>query len=710
MNQAGAAPENGTFSSLGEALIYAERCRTEGRLMEAESVCRKIIEARPNSPEAEHLLGIIAHQSGKIGEAIEHIQQAVKLAPQVAIYHANLGEMCRLAGRVDDAIAAGRRALALNPNYAGALSNLGIALFDQGNFEEALALYDRAVALDPSFAQAHSNRGNALQRLKRFAEAEPSYRRALELQPSFADALNNLGTCLRELKRSEEAEAVYRKAIELMPNDPDTLDNLALALKDLDRLDEAAELLCRALLVEQRVDKFHAHYGAILLDQKKIEDAAAAAERALALNPDNPDAVNLMGRVASERGNPAASLSNYKRALELKPDLADAHNNMGNALKELGQLGEAREAYLEALRLDPAIPGVYVNLADSKKFVPGDPHLVAMEKLAAKPENLSKIDRMQLDFGLGKAYADVEDFPRALKHLLAGNAAKRAAIAYDEKSTFALFDRIETAFSEALMKAEAGRGDPSAMPIFIIGMPRSGTTLTEQIIASHPLVHGAGELQTLNDVILAVRGPHGDILAYPEFIPALDARALQQIGAQYVALVRALAVKHRGADAKFVTDKMPSNYYFAGLIHLALPNAKIIHTVRDPVDTCISCYSRLFSAQQNHTYDLAELGRYYRRYEHLMAHWRRVLPPGRMLDVRYEEVVADLEKQARRIIAHCGLPWDDRCLSFYETERPVRTASATQVRQPIYKDAVGRWRAYQQYLGPLLGALGIAAK
>jgi hypothetical protein len=234
-------------------------------------------------------------------------------------------------------------------------------------------------------------------------------------------------------------------------------------------------------------------------------------------------------------------------------------------------------------------------------------------------------------------------------------------------------------------------------------MPRSGTTLIEQIIASHPLVHGAGELQTFNDVILTVRGPDGNPLRYPDFMPALDAAALRQIGARYVADVRKLA-----PSGERVTDKMPSNYYFAGFIHLALPNAKIIHSIRNPVDTCISCFSKLFTAEQNHTYDLAELGRYYKRYETLMSHWRRVLPAKTILDIRYEDVVADLEKQARRIIDYCGLPWDDRCLSFHETDRPVRTASATQVRQPIYKSAVGRWRVYEGPLEPLLRGLGIA--
>ena len=262
------------------------------------------------------------------------------------------------------------------------------------------------------------------------------------------------------------------------------------------------------------------------------------------------------------------------------------------------------------------------------------------------------------------------------------------------------FDRIEAIFSRELIEKKSGGGDASPMPIFILGMPRSGTTLVEQIIASHPMVHGAGELQTLNDVAQTVRGSDGQPMSYPEFVSALDAPALRQIGARYIAAVRALA-----PEGARVTDKMPSNYYFAGLIHLALPNATIIHTIRDPVDTCISCFSKLFSAEQNHTYELGELGRYNSRYQRLMAHWRRVLPAGRILDVRYEDVVADLEGQARRIIAHCGLPWDDRCLAFHETDRPVRTASATQVRQPIYRSAVGRWRVYQQQVGPLLAEL-----
>jgi tetratricopeptide (TPR) repeat protein len=360
---------------------------------------------------------------------------------------------------------------------------------------------------------------------------------------------------------------------------------------------------------------------------RQLEDAALGAcrgftiERALNLNPSNADAVNLMGRVAFAREDLPSALDYFRRALALNPSLGDAYNNMGNALKELGQLEAARKAYLNALDLDADVTGVYVNLADSMTFAPGDPHIAAMEALAAKTDGLSQKDRLQLDFALGKAYADLKDHARSFAHFLKGNAAKRALIAYEEDAALAFFDRIEAVFARQLIAAKSGGGDPSSRPIFVLGMPRSGTTLVEQILASHPMVHGAGELTALNDATLSVRAADGNPLAYPEFVSALDPKALRQLGARYLELVRNIA-----PEGARVTDKMPSNYYFLGLIHLALPNARIIHTVRDPVDTCVSCFSKLFTAEQNHTYDLGELGRYYRRYEQLMAHWRSMLP------------------------------------------------------------------------------------
>jgi len=265
-------------------------------------------------------------------------------------------------------------------------------------------------------------------------------------------------------------------------------------------------------------------------------------------------------------------------------------------------------------------------------------------------------------------------------------------------------DRARQVFSPEFIRKERG-GESSAKPIFIIGMPRSGTTLIEQILASHPQVFGAGELtlfeRAIGDVRSGIGGAsRGDVSRHPEIVLQMSSDEFQKLGARYLAAIERLA-----PTASHVTDKMPTNFVFAGLIHLALPHASIIHAVRDPVDTCISCFSKLFTEGNFHTYDLAELGRYYRHYQGLMAHWHQVLPPGRILDVAYEDIVADLEGEARRIMAHCGLPWDARCLDFHSTERVVRTASAAQVRRPIYASSVGRRRAYQSMLGPLLAEL-----
>jgi hypothetical protein len=258
------------------------------------------------------------------------------------------------------------------------------------------------------------------------------------------------------------------------------------------------------------------------------------------------------------------------------------------------------------------------------------------------------------------------------------------------------------------MQAKAGQGAPSTLPVFIIGMPRSGTTLVEQILASHPQVWGGGELMHLKEAVARLSGPEGaeSPFGYPELVRLLDGAQLRALGAEYCEALRAAAPPTMMTTTTRMTDKMPANFLFAGLIALVLPNARIIHVKRDPLDTCLSCFSILFLGNQPHSYDLAELGRYYRAYLHLMEHWRQVLPPGAMLEVQYEEVVADLEGQARRIVAYCGLEWDDACLDFHRTERRVWTASSVQVRQPIYRQSLGRAEAYRHWLQPLLEALG----
>jgi tetratricopeptide (TPR) repeat protein len=378
----------------------------------------------------------------------------------------------------------------------------------------------------------------------------------------------------------------------------------------------------------------------------------------------------------------------------LKPDRGQAWNRIGLALRHAGRFAEAREAFLKAHALDPKATGILLNLANTTQFSAGDPVIASMEALLRDEAELPETARAPLAFALGKAYADIGEPARSFAHLARGNALKRRQTAYDEAGMLRQFDMIAAAFTGELLRAKAGSGAPSRLPIFILGMPRSGTTLVEQIVASHQAVHGGGELRYLPETVAAL-SPR-----YPADAIMLGSAQLRALGERYLARLGPLAPEAAG-----ITDKMPSNFFFLGLIHLALPDAVVIHVMRDPVDTCYSCFATLFSDRQDFSFDLGELGRYYRRYQGLMAHWRRVLPPGRMLEVAYEDVVADTERAARAIIAHCGLDWDPACLSFHETERSITTASGLQVRQPIYRTALGRARAYDEFLAPLRAAL-----
>jgi len=354
-------------------------------------------------------------------------------------------------------------------------------------------------------------------------------------------------------------------------------------------------------------------------------------------------------------------------------------------LLEEGRIADAVAALVLAISAEPGRGEPYRLLAEIAPEALSDAHLAALAALAEAAPGPETAD---VNFALGRLATGRGEHARGFAHYRAANAASRAAGSYDEAATLGAFEQIASTFSSAYLSERRGTGCASDRPIFIFGMPRSGTTLLEQILASHPAVFAAGERTILDDITAEMLGPGGT--------------SLRALGERYVAEIAKIAPP----SALRVTDKMPANFRYAGLIHLALPNARMIHARRDPVETCLSCYTNAFSAAGlAWTCDLGELGRYCRGYLRLMEHWRTALPAGAMLEVDYEDVVDDLETQARRIVAYCGLPWDDRCLAFYTTERPVRTASAAQVRRPIYRTSLRTAGAYGEAIRPLLDAL-----
>jgi tetratricopeptide (TPR) repeat protein len=364
----------------------------------------------------------------------------------------------------------------------------------------------------------------------------------------------------------------------------------------------------------------------------------------------------------------------------------------------LGRFEEALAHYDRAIAIQPGYAVAHYARAQIRVFHRGDGELAALEGLA-RDGNLLADDAVYVHFALAKALEDGGEYTPAFAHLQHANRLKRQQIHYDEGAEMGLFERIRRAFHQDLFQRFRGTGDPSPVPVFVLGMPRSGSTLIEQILASHPQIQAAGELGHLERLAEAWRAGDPPV-AYPECLLAVDADELRELGRAYLG-----RLPDHDTHQVLIVDKSPANFLHIGLIRLILPNARIIHSVRNSIDTCVSCYSKLFTAGFSFAYDLAELGRYYQAYGDLMAHWRIVLPPGGMLDVIYEDVIGDFENQARRLIGYCGLPWDDRCIEFHKTERPVKTASSVQVRRPLFRSSLDRWRKYESGLTPLLAAL-----
>jgi tetratricopeptide (TPR) repeat protein len=423
---------------------------------------------------------------------------------------------------------------------------------------------------------------------------------------------------------------------------------------------------------------------------------------ALQTNARDPAAHRLLGTILQTLDRGGEAVTCFEEATRLDPGNPEAFRCLAIALSQEGRLSDAIAADRRALELNPRHTGALHHLVQLKTLSRDDPDFASLEALGQDEDSFDDSQLIGLFFALAKAYEDVGDVERSFGYLRRANALKREAIDYDVGEDVRVLARTAAVFQPALFDRFAGAGSRCELPILIVGMPRSGTSLVEQILASHPAVHGGGERQDLPQLASAVSLLNERGLPAPDGVPYLRASDFDRLGHAYASRLQRIA-----PGALRVTDKQPSNFRHLGLLHLMAPQARVIHCVRDPVDTCLSCY-RLPFASVDYAFDLDELGRYYRAYEGLMEHWRAVLP-NRTLEVSYEELVADVGRQARRIVGYCGLEWDDACLAFHTTERTVRTASFAQVRMPIYQHSVERWKRYRAHLGPLLNALELDA-
>ena len=685
--------------SIEQAMTLASQLQSNGHLQEAESLLRQILHQQPQHPFALHLLGVIAHQCGKQPIAAELIQRAISVKDDVALFHANLSEISRQLKNLDMAVVHGERAVALEPRMAMAHSNLGIAYFDRREYDKAETCQQRALAIDPNFAPSLNNLGSIYRERGDKKYALDWYGKAAAANPNYLEPLNNLGALLLEEDRIPEATEALNKALRLQPNYAESICNMGGIHLAQEENDAALAKFKRAL--ELRPVYLEAQMGLARTLQalESLEEAEMAALRAIQTDDKSPKAHALLGSIYSETSHTEQAEKEFNCALKIDPESDEGLLGLGHLCIENGELERAEELFQRALTNKPDNVSARIHLIQARKVTTGDENFAALLKEEKESAKHSDNRKMSLHFALGKCYDDTKDYAHAFPHFLEGCKIKRAKLSYDPDAAARQFTELKEIFTKETVDRLRGGGDLSALPIFVLGMPRSGTTLTEQIIASHPDVFGAGELPDL--LRIAHRKTDPATTSFPDNLRYLNHATLTAWGGEYIA-----SLQQRAPSAKHITDKMPANFFAVPLIHLMLPNAKIIHVNRNPVDTCLSCFTRLFNRKQEHTYDLAELGRYYADYARLMDHWHKVLPAGAFLDINYEDIVVDQEGQARRLLDYCGLEWNPACLEFHKTKRQVRTASVTQVRQPIYNTSVERWRAYEKFLGPLLDELG----
>ncbi len=686
--------------TLPEAIARMRRALDQNNLPVAEKMGRSIVQSVPENAETLHLLGITLQRMGQLTNAIEMLKKAAKFAAHNGAIFANLCEMQRMNGDLASAVSTGKTAVKIAPNYAISHCNLGMALLDMENYDGSLAALQRAIEINPNFATAHNNIGTALRKKLDFAGAEKSYRTALQHDPDEANAHNNLISLLLETDQSQLAIDLAKQRLTKTPNDTELYRSIGRGYLQLENLDDAERSFRAALALKP--DHAESMLGLAEVFQKKNHPALAfsESEKAALIDPTSAYAYQQMGHCQADLGNVPKAFEYLEKSLSLDANFVPALLSRGYLHMENGDMDLANLDFARVAEIKPDSVEYLFSSVRMEKIKQGDPRITHLERLAAESTQFRPSKAIAVHYALAKCYEDIASFDKAFTQFQFGAKVKRSTLNYDAKSHDEKIDAIIQLFDINLINNLRQSADMSTQPIFVLGMPRSGTTLTESIIASHPLVYGAGELNHLQRLFRTETVQNIDQMR--SFLNGQPTAISQHI-AKYVAQLDA-----HSPGMMRITDKMPSNFLLLGLINALLPNSKIIHVARDAVDTCVSCFTRLFERSQYHSYDLQELGQYYNGYARLMRHWQSVLPTNSFHTISYEALVNDPETEARALIAYCGLTWDDACLSFHTAKRRVRTASVTQVRNPMYSTSVAKWKQYEKHLAPLLQTLNLS--
>ena len=650
--------------SFEEGRRRAHAALRAGRAATAERLLRALEAQYPGEVNCQWLLGVALLDQDKVAESLACLESALARAPEFAAARVDLARAYRRAGRAAQAREEVRRVLETMPHHHRAWLAYGDVLVDLDQCREAAVAFERARLTDPYRAQIEAATAALVADERR--KAETLFRAILQEDPSHVAALCGLAALSLAADRADDTERLLRHALKQSAYVPLAYRGLGTALIRLGRLQEA-------------------------------EVAARHLER---IEPGSPQTWVTVAAVATRLMRQEEALRAYERAADLKPDEVGLRVSAGHVQKTLGRRGESEASYKAALQMDPGIAEAYWSLADLKNYTFSDEEIAAMQQLLASDKR-QRSNEAQLHFALGRAFEQRQEYARAFAHYAQGNALRRLDAPFDAGKFERRSERIRAFFDAAFFAERAGSGNPSPAPIFIVGLPRSGSTLIEQILASHSRVEGTMELPNILNIVAQFDDLAATRDGYPETVAAATPAQLSALGRRY--LEETAPLLRSGRD--HFTDKLPNNFSHIGLIHAILPRAILIDARRHPLDACFSTFKQHFAEGQTFSYDLEDLGRYYRSYLSLMDHWDAVLP-GRVLHVQYEELVREPQVHIRRLLEHCGLEFEPACLKFHETRRAVRTASAEQVRQPLYTSGVGYWRHFEAELEPLRRALG----
>ncbi len=631
------------------------------------------------------------YKDKRTNEAIEEANKLTTIFPKSFQVWNLLGIFSAQMNNLSVSEKAFRKAVRFNSKYADAHSNLGNILRARGKVEEAIKCYKFSLKLNPNFAEAHNNLGNMLKDKNNVADAIKCYREAIRIKPHYAEAYNNLGHSLKEQRNLDEAFSCLEKAIKLKPHYAEAHNNLGNVLKEKGYFDEAAISFNEALRMDPKYEKAYINLGNLLREKGERFEAISLLKQVIKLNKNLWEAHYILGSCLQELNRINEAMNSYNMAIQIDPKNALAFHGMGTCHQQKGNFSEAMESYKTAIGLKPDFAKCHRTISNLKKYTLGDPHAKQMEDLYQN-NDIEDSERSQICFALAKVFEDLGELEKAFRFLKEGNTIQREVLNYNYQQDKEIFSRIKKAFGIFRKhRIECKDGTSNPRPIFILGMPRSGTTLVERIISSHSKVKGAGELALLSY--------HGKSLAIGE--SKSDGKSLVQLRTAYLKHLQSLA-----NQSAYITDKMPHNFQYIGLIFCTLPEAKVIHVTRDPKATCWSNYKVSFSGEDlRYSYDLTDIVKYYKLYQDLMKFWNHHFP-RRIYNLDYDKLTVDQNIETKNLLNYIGLEWEDSCLNPENNTQNILTASITQARKKVYKGSSKHWLKFEPFIGNVFDKLG----